>query len=732
MLRHYWKKILAWLGQNETKTPVILQMDATECGAAALGSVLAFYGCETSLEALRIHCEVSRHGCRADLMLKAARYYGMEAEAATAEPEDLYEVKLPVIAHWKFEHFIVIERLTPTGIDVNDPAVGRLHISWQAFEEDFTGVILMLTPGPAFKSSKKRFSFFKSIMTRIKEGKQVLLFIFLLSLALIIPGIIIPTFSMIFINQILIEHMHGWLVPLLFGLLVTGLFRAGFSLLQQFIILKMRMALVISSSIAFIQHLLILPIDFFQKRFSGDIIERISANDRVASLLSNELVTNSVGLISMVFFAIVMFFYSWQLTLIVIVITAVNALVFYKQSLNLAEISRSYLQQRGRLQGLEMNHVSMIEDIKAGALEDYSFIRWSSLFIKLLNNAHKLAQIDLKLKLTSYLSVGITNLLLISIGALFVVDGKLTIGALVALQSLAMSFQAPVDSLLALGDNIQKIKGDFQRLDDILNQPIEHTLTVKKVDSPHLSGGIALNHLSFGYSKQEPAIINDISITIQPNEHIAIVGPTGGGKSTLVKLLAGFEQPWQGSVLYDNYVLPELDEDTFSQFFSLVSQDIAFFSGTIRDNLSLGDRRISDETMIEALHDASLYDELNDKNLGFCLNINLQENGTNLSAGQRQRLEIARSLVRSPKVLVLDEATSNLDTLTEDIILANLKKRKMTLIIISHRLSIIRDCHCIYLIKDGHVVDFGKHDDLIEKNIFYKELVYLENDTYAI
>lgn len=721
-------KLQAWLGRSKTKTPVVLQMDATECGAAALGSILAFYGCEVSLETLRKQCEVSRHGCRADLMIDAAEYYGLRAEASTAEPEDLYHIPLPAIVHWKFEHYIVVEKLTPKGIEINDPANGHQLISWKDFEEDFTGIVLIFTPGPTFKKTKRSWSIVKAILTRMDEGKSVLIFIFLLGIALIIPGILIPAFSMIFINQILIEHLHGWIVPLVVGFFITAILRGLFSMLEQFIILKARMVFVLSSSMSFVEHLLKLPIAFFQSRYTGDIVERVTANYRVSYLLSNELVTSLVGLISMFFFAIIMLVYNWILAIVVILITAVNALYFYKQAPELAEASRTYLQHNGQFHGVEVNHISMIETIKSESLEDQSFLRWSSICTKMINSAHKLYYHSQNLKVMSFITNNITNFILIILGVYLIMQGKLTLGALVGLQSLVMSFQEPVNTILALGNDIQRIQGDLKRIDDIMNQETDPRLDNNKKNITELTGKVTINQLTFGYSSSEKALINELSVIINPQQSAAFVGASGSGKSTLLRLIMGLNQPWQGDIYYDDYLLSAISSESLAKFVALVSQDIFFFAGTVRDNLSMGNRAISDDDMIKALQDTMLYDALNKKNLGFCLNIMLEENASNLSTGQRQQLEIARALASKPKLLLLDEATANLDLLTEKMIIQNIKKRNITIIIVSHRLSIIHDCHSIYMFKAGKIVDMGTHDELTKTNAEYAMLVALESN----
>ncbi len=724
---------------SRVKTATILQMEATECGAAALGIILNYYGRFVPLELLRIECGVSRDGSKAINMLKAARRYGLNAQGAKVEPEAIRSLKFPLIAYWEFNHFVVIEGMSDKSIYLNDPATGPRTVTPEEFDGSFTGVVLVFEPTAEFQPGGRKPNILDSIIPRLKSVQNALVFVVLASLALVIPGVAIPGFTKIFIDEVLIRHLSGWLIPLLWGLGITAVLRMILAYLQQLYLTRLQLKMALTSSARFMWHVLRLPMTFFGQRFAGDIQSRVAANDQVATWLSGDLATSIVSLISMVFYAIIMFLFDWQLTLISIVAACANVGVLMYVARRIENSSRRLQQEIGKLQAIEMNGLQAIETVKATSAEDDFFQQWAGYHAKTLNSQQRIHLYNRILQVVPQLFTGILTVAILGLGSWRIMQGHLTIGGLVAFQSLLVSFNEPLMTLLGFGARLQEIRADLSRLEDVINHPQDARLlqlpsvaipsaSVANADLSKLSGKLELRNVSFGYSNLEPPLLENINITVEPGQHIAVVGISGGGKSTLAKLICGLYQPWAGEILYDEHPLPDISAEQLSQSLSFVDQDIFLFEGSIRDNLTLWDNSISGEALRSAIYTAGLEPVLETRING--LESVVETAGSNFSGGQRQQLEIARALTTQPTLMVLDEATSALDAGTEQKIMENLKKTGHSLLIIAHRLSTIRDCNEIIVIDQGKIVERGTHDALYQSKGLYYQLLQNSNEAF--
>lgn len=715
------------LPNRRVKTPTFLQMEAVECGAAALGIVLAYFGKWRPLEELRAECGVSRDGCNARNILHGARRYGLAAKGRKASLEGALSGPFPYIAFWNFNHFLVVEGFRNGTVYLNDPATGPRTASLAEFDDAFTGVMLVFEPTDEFASEGGKPSLFSRLIPRTRSVRSAIALSILISLTTIIPGLLVPGFSKIFIDDYLIQGKADWLRPLLGGMAVTILIMAALSWLSQAVLLRMETKLALVDSARFVWHLLRLPVTFFGQRHPGDIVNRISANDRIAGAVAGRLGEGLVSAITVVFYAAVMLLLDPVLAAIAIGLSLINIGVFQSLARRRMDASARLQQDFGQFQAACVTGIRAIETLKASGTDDDYFERWAGFQAKTLNNSRRLAHYGIVAESLAPLLDGLAMAAVIGLGGYRVIHGDMTVGTLVAFQALAMSFTAPINALVAAGGAFQELSADLARSDDVFNYGRDSRYA--REDEPasgrdRLSGDIELRDVTFGYSPLAAPLIEEFNLTIRSGARVALVGGSGSGKSTIAKLVTGLYQPWSGEILFDGTPIGDVPVGTLTASVSAVSQEIFLFSGSVRDNLSAWDSTVPDADMIAALRDAQIFDLVAAR--GGALDARIEEGGANLSGGEAQRMEIARALTPRPSILVLDEATSALDPATEKAIDAALRKRGCTCLIIAHRLSTVRDADEIIVLEAGKVVERGTHDALISANGVYARLVAQE------
>lgn len=708
---------------KRVRTPTVLQMEAVECGAAALAIVLAYYGRFVPLEELRVACGVSRDGSKASNVVRAARNYGLVAKGMRLEPGSLRTQTLPLIVFWNFNHFLVLEGFGKQRVYLNDPASGPRTVTPEEFNKAYTGVALVFETGPDFQRGGQARGLIGSLKPRLKGTGSGLAFVLLASLALVIPGLVIPIFTQVFVDSILIDHMGNWLRPLLVGMVATALLRGAFTLLQQTYLLRLEMRLALASSSTFVWHVLRLPVEFFNQRYAGDITMRVFSNDSIAQILSGDLATNAANVVSLVFFALIMFQYDWTLTLVGITITAINYAAFKTVARLRKDSNMKLLQDQGKLNAVTMGGVQAIETIKATGAEGDFFARWAGHRAKVNNTEQGLELYNCLLAALPTLLSGLTSVTILGLGGLRVINGELTVGMLVAFQSLMTSFTQPVTNLMGLAGKLQQAEGDLARLDDVLHyQAAEWQESDTAPETvAKLQGELELRDICFGYSPLEPPLIEHFNLHLQPGQRVALVGSSGSGKSTIAKLVMGLNQPWSGDILLDGILRQDLPRPVLQASLNGVDQDVYLFEGTVRDNLSLWDDTLPEVDMIRAAKDACIHDAIISRAGGYGSHV--EEGGSNYSGGMAQRLEIARALASNPRILVMDEATAALDPNTEKQIDDHIRQRGCTCLIVAHRLSTIRDCDEIIVMERGRIIERGNHEQLLALNNAYYRLV---------
>jgi ATP-binding cassette subfamily C protein len=731
-------------------------MDAVECGAASLGMILRYYGLWAPLAEMRRECGVSRDGSKASSIVKAARRYGLNTKAYSKDLNGLKAMKFPVIVFWNFCHFLVVEGVSESEVFLNDPAFGHTAIGFGEFENGFTGVVLAFEPGENFVRRGSPPRALSALFERLRGQFTAVGYCVLAGLLLVIPGIVGPTFSSIFIDNILLEHRTAWARPLLAAMLVTLIIQLLLKLLQLTHLRRLRISLSARMTSRFLWHLLRLPVPYYAQRYPGDIGNRAQLNEEVASVLSGQLATACIDISTMCFFATVMFFYDKTLTAIGVGLAVLNICVLKWVAGRREEANMRLTQESGKSSAVAIATLENIEGVKASGLEREKFSQWAGQFARESNAGTELERSSLAIGILPVFAGSLTTVLILVAGGLRVIDGELTIGELVAFQLLMDSFLQPIDSLVEVGSSIQELQGNLLRLDDVLDNPVADEFSAAAGECPataattatpspeplssfpennpgkiemnrddrhevRLRGELEIRGISFGYSPLETPLISGLDIRLRQGASLALVGGSGSGKSTLAKVICGLYPAGSGEILFDRRSASAIPRQVFVNSVALVDQDVVLFDGTVRENLTLWDRSVSDAAVVRACRDAEIHETILRLPKGY--DTMLADGGGGMSGGERQRLEIARVLVRDPSILILDEATSALDSDTERMISDNIRRRGCTCVIIAHRLSTIRDCDEIIVLHAGSVVERGRHSDLWAADGVYARLV---------
>ena len=714
-----------WQTMLRRRVPTVLQLTAVECGAACLAMILSYYGRKSRVAEIRDRYGIGRDGLSALDIVKAARNYGMRVRAISlrGQIDEFRFVSLPAIIHWEFNHFMVVERWSAKYVDVVDPAVGRKRLSREEFEQGFTGISIMMEPGEQFDRSyaSSRKLTLRSYATQyIKRAPMTIVQLIAASFFLQIFGLGVPLLTKVIIDQVIPLRLSS-LVPLL-GVGILSL------LLAQLVVLVLRSLLLIYLQCRidtymypkFFDHLFMLPLKFFQQRSTGDILTRVSSNTTIRDIVSTQFLSTVLDGSLVIVYMFILLWQSLSFGLVVLVIGILQFALLFGTKNEFRLRSDRELEAIGRSQGYVAEILTGMTTVKAAGAEQRAFQRWSNLFCDQLNSSIR------RIYLASILESSITilrivsPLLLLWLGVIQVLNGTMQLGTMIALNALAAIFITPLASLASSATQLPIIRSHLERIGDVMEADIEQNV-LQAHESPHLTGRIQLQDVSFKYDGNSPTVLKDITIDIRPGQKVAIVGATGSGKSTLGKLLLGLYLPTEGAILYDGMPLRSLNYQSVRSQFGVIMQDASIFNGSIRQNIAFNNPDMDMESIVKAARLAAFESDIQQMPMQY--ETFVAESGNALSGGQRQRLAIARALANNPSILLLDEATSALDVITERAIEENLKSLACTQIIIAHRLSTVRDADIILVLDQGRIVESGSHAELLARQGYYAKLI---------
>lgn len=708
------------------RVPVLLQATLADCGPACLAMVLGAFGRHVTVKELREEVRAFRDGSSAAALVQLAERYGLRAEGFSAEISDLRFLPLPAILHWRFNHFVVLEKLKPRGAVIVDPASGRRWAPREELEEAFTGVALAFEPTEAFVADGARARPWRRYLSLALEARGVLARVFSLSLLLQVFGLAAPVFTALVVDRVLPRGELSALAMLGLGATVVMLSFFAVTLLRGGLLVRLQAHLDEALMVRFLDHLLRLPFPFFQLRTSGDLLMRLASTSVVRDIVAQQLLSLVLDGLLVLGYLLAMVLTAPALTAVVALVGGLQLLVGLLAARPLRRLTDAEVQTQAESHSFLVELLRGVDTVKAFAAEGEFFKRWRGLFREhLLASVRRQRASNVVNAANALLAMGAPMVVLL-VGAAAVMRGTLSLGTVLGFGTVAAAFLAPLGNVVANLQRVQLAGVHLQRLEEVLVEAPEPT---GRRRPGRLLGGVVFEDVSFCYSAAGPPVLEGVNLTIEPGEFVVITGPSGAGKSTLAKLLLGFYRPTSGRVLVDGLDLAELDIKELRREIGVVLQGGFVFSSSLKENITLGHPYLSLEEVEAALHAADLSDVLSLMPLG--LETRLSEAASNISGGQRQRVAIARALAGNPRLVLFDEATSELDAESERRIYSYLSTLGVTRIVIAHRLSVLHNADRIVLVSGGRVVAAGKHQELVEENGLYRRLVYASEEAVA-
>jgi ATP-binding cassette subfamily B protein len=711
-------------GVRRKRVPVVRQLGGTECGAATLAMILGYYGRETTVSECHKYFSIGRDGLKASMIAEAASAFGLNVRAFTVEPPALELIRLPAIGHWQFNHFVVIETWSPRKVEIVDPAVGRRTLSALEFSRNFTGVILTFEPGASFHKRKlhRRSLLFEYLVMILQSEKAVFSLVQILAASLLIQmlALVLPIFTKILFDDVLGAKNVSLLRTLVIATCLYLLAGALLKLLRDTILLYLRARVDVKFMANFFRHLTSLPFSFFQQRTSGDLLSRIQSTAIIHEVVVNRFVSILIDSGLMLFFVGLLMSTYPRFGILILFLGVIQFGGPLMVGPRLNELVHEELRARSEQLGYSVEAVSGIAIVKASGLEDSVTDHWLRLLVCESNWMTKRGLLAQNLSGLIGLLGQLTPVLIMAVGAAKVLNGAISLGTLLGINIVASFVLSPIGSLVETTQQIQSVAAHLERIADVNKQEPEHSGRGER-KALNLTGQFSVQDVSFRYSSSSAWVLRNVSFSVNAGETVAIVGRTGSGKSTLALLILSLYDVTAGNILFDGLPLGAIDVKYLRKQFGVVLQDAVYFTGSIRRNIALLSPKLPLNEVINAAKIACLHDDVEEMPLRY--DTKLMVGTMSLSGGQLQRLAIARAIAARPALLILDEATSNLDTITEQRIHSSLAKLPCTKIVIAHRMSTVRDADKIIVLDQGRVVEEGTHEQLMKQGRHYVSLV---------
>ena len=706
----------------------VKQQDEKDCGAACLATISKQYGLKMPISKIREAAGTDREGTSAFGVIKAAESLGFTAKGVKAEkPEDIFTgFPKPAIAHVIIDksllHYVVIHKVSEKEILVADPGKGMVKYKPEDFFDIWTGVLLVMVPSESFEKGDETKGLFQRFWGLIKVQKNILTNVFISSMLITILGIIGSFYSKFLLDSIIPHSLESSLTVISLAMVILVVFRIITDFFRNILMIHMSQNIDIPLLLGYYNHVVSLPMNFCGTRKVGEIISRFNDASKIRDAISSATLTIMIDVIMAIVGGVILYMQSSKLffTCFIPIVLYLILVVAFKKKLE--DVNRDVMEDNAKLTSYLVESIEGIETVKAFNGERKVNLETEKKFIHFIKSVFKYGYVNMIQASLKGTVKGIFGIAILWIGACLTIKGDITVGTLIAFNSLLAYFIEPIERVINLQPEVQSAMVAAERLGEILDLEAEKLVDEdKKINPKTLFGNIELKNVDFRYGTRR-LVLKNINMNIKPGEKIALVGESGSGKTTIAKLLMNFYDATKGEILINSYNIKDINKDSLREKVSYISQDSFFFSGTIKENLEFANNEATYEEIIEACKKAQIHDYINSTQTRY--NTLLEEKGANLSGGQRQRLAIARALLKKPEILIMDEATSNLDTITEKAIENTIEEctKDVTTIIIAHRLSTIMRCDRIYVMDKGEIIEQGNHEELLEKRGYYYRL----------